>query len=226
MPPCSHFSTPHGSRSVFRCLHIPDLRCFHQGGSGATNGHGKPRNHEWTRMDTKKNSGTTNGHEWTRMAMGRGGEGRTTKHTKYTKKLRNHEWTRMDTNGYGQGRGGTTNGHGKPRNHEWTRMDTNDKDRRNHETHETHEKNSGTTNGHEWIPRRRQGRYRKTPRLLCPGPKSFGDISESAKSGGAGRRSCQEVSQDNDDIRHAHPGDEGGDVSAICEGSVCLRCLR
>ena len=56
--------------------------------------------------------------------------------------------------------------------------------------------------------------------------KSFGDISESAKSGGAGRRSCQEVSQDNDDIRHAHPGDEGGNVSAICEGSVCLRCLR
>ena len=56
--------------------------------------------------------------------------------------------------------------------------------------------------------------------------KSFGNISESAKSGGAGRRSCQEVSQDNDDIRHAHPGDEGGDVRAICEGSVCLRCLR
>ena len=83
MPPCSHFSTPHGSRSVFRCLHIPGLRCFHQAGPGATNGHGKPRNHE---------------------------------------------------------------------------------------THETHEKNSGTTNGHEWIPRRRQGRYRKTPRLLCPRP--------------------------------------------------------
>lgn len=67
---------------------------------------------------------------------------------------------------------------------------------------------------------------RKTPPRRRPCPKSFGNISESAKSGGAGRRSCQEVSQDNDDIRHAHPGDEGGDVSAICEGSVCLRCLR
>ena len=62
--------------------------------------------------------------------------------------------------------------------------------------------------------------------VLCPCPKSFGNISESAKSGGAGRWSCQEVSQDNDDIRHAHPGDEGGNVSAICEGGVCLRCLR
>ena len=109
---------------------------------------GRSRSHEWTR-EAKEPRMDTNGHE---------------------KKLRNHEWTRMDTNGYGQGRGGTTNGHGKPRNHEWTRMDTNDKDRRNHETHETHEKNSGTTNGHEWIPRRRQGRYRKTPRLLCPRP--------------------------------------------------------
>ncbi len=56
--------------------------------------------------------------------------------------------------------------------------------------------------------------------------KSFGNISESAKGGGAGRWSCQEVSQDNDDIQHAHPGDEGGNVSAICEGGVCLRCLR
>ena len=146
--------------------------------------HRKPRNHEWTRMDTKK----LRNHEWTRMD---------------TKKTQNHEWTRMDTKKTQEPRM-DTNGH------EWTRMDTNDKDRRNHETHETHEKNSGTTNGHEWIPRRRQGRYRKTPRLLCPGPKSFGNISESAKSGGAGRRSCQEVSQDNDDIRHAHPGDEGG----------------
>ena len=165
------------SRSVFRCLHIPGLRCFHQGGSGATNG------------------------------CGRGGERRN--HERH-RKPRNHEWTRMDTNGYGQGGGttkdagsqGTTNGHEwtrkKLRNHEWTRMDTSKATRE----------------------------IRKNTAAAVSMSKSFGDISESAKSGGAGRRSCQEVSQDNDDIRHAHPGDEGGNVRAICEGSVCLRCLR
>ena len=82
MPPCSHFSTPHGSRSVFRCLHIPGLRCFHQAGSGSTNGYGQGRG------GTTKDAGSQG----------------TTKHTKKTQE------PRMDTNGYGQG-GGTTNGH-------------------------------------------------------------------------------------------------------------------
>lgn len=86
----------------------------------------------------------------------------------------------------------------KLRNHKWTRMDTSKATRE----------------------------IRKNTAAAVSTSKSFGDISESAKSGGAGRRSCQEVSQDNDDIRHAHPGDEGGDVRAICEGSVCLRCFR
>ena len=128
MPPCSHFSTPHGSRAVFRCLHIPGLRCFHQGGSGATNGCGRGEEPRKTReakeprntRNTRKNSEPrmdTNGHEKTqepRMAMGRGEEPRKTReaeeprNTRNTrKKLRNHEWTRMDTNGRGQGRGGS-----------------------------------------------------------------------------------------------------------------------
>ena len=137
MPPCSHFSTPHGSRSVFRCLHIPGLRCFHQGGSGATNGcgrggerrnherHGKPRNHEWTRMDTKK----LRNHEWL-WAVGE--EPRNT---------RKNSEPRMDTNGH-EKNSGTTNGH------EWTRMT---KTGVNHEIHEIREKTQEPrmdTNGH------------------------------------------------------------------------------
>ena len=169
MPPCSHFSTPHGSRAVFRCLHIPGLRCFHQGGPGATNGHEMPRNHEWIEprktRNTRKNSGTTNGHEWTRMAMGRGEE-------EPRMDTNGHEWIepRMDTNGHewlwaGEGRFRNHETHGKPRNHEWTRMDTNGygQGRRNHETHEIHEKTQEPrntreakeprmdTNGHEWL---------------------------------------------------------------------------
>ena len=153
MPPCSHFSTPHGSRSVFRCLHIPGLRCFHQAGSGSTNGYGQGRG------GTTKDAGSQG----------------TTKHTKKTQE------PRMDTNGYGQG-GGTTNGHewtrmtktgvnhetheiheknSEPRmetnGHEWIepRMDTNGHEWPwagvNHETHEIHEKTQEPlmdTNGH------------------------------------------------------------------------------
>ena len=63
MPPCSHFSTPHGSRSVFRCLHIPGLRCFHQAGSGATNGYGQGEEPRKT-LEAEEPRMDTNGHEW------------------------------------------------------------------------------------------------------------------------------------------------------------------
>ena len=138
MPPCSHFSTPHGSRAVFRCLHIPGLRCFHQGGPGATNGH------EWQRQEEPRNTRNTR------------------------KKLRNHEWTRMDTNGYGEGRGGTTNGlnHETHEIHEKTReprMDTNGHEwlwagGRNHEWTRKNSEPRMDTNGHEW-PWAGEGRF-------------------------------------------------------------------